>query len=327
MTENFENPPNAVVLRRFGGPEVLCVEHLPEPSPNDGQSLVDVAFAGVNFDDLERRRGDHPQPLPAVLGVDLVGRRRRDGRRVAALMRDGGGYARVATATDLHSIEVPDHVDDEQAVGLLEQGATAYGALHVAGRLRKGESVAVTAAAGGVGHLAVQLAVAAGAGPVIGMASTPEKRARVLELGADIVLDAMTPDLDDQLRAATCGQGVDLAVDGTGGDVARGVLRGLAPFGRLVSYGWRAAEPSLRVTADELIERSVGCAGFWMRHVVGDRRLLCHIADELFGLARRGELVALIDRVVPLTGVGTAHAALAARATVGKVLIDVNREH
>jgi NADPH2:quinone reductase len=122
---------------------------------------------------------------------------------------------------------------------------------------------------------------------------------------------------------------VDLVVDATGGDQTRALLNGLAPFGRLVSYGWRAEGPdrgSVSVSTAELVDRSVGCAGFWMRHVVDDRALLCRLADELFRHAAAGRLVAHIDRVVPLTGVGAAHAAIAARATAGKVLIDVNRE-
>ncbi|GAB1510999.1 quinone oxidoreductase family protein [Actinophytocola sp. KF-1] len=320
---------DAVVMRRFGGPEVLRVEQVPEPVPGAGQSLVDVALAGVNFDDLERRAGDTlPQPLPAVLGVDVVGRRRRDGRRVAALLRRGGGYAQVAAADDAHTIELPEHIDDAQAVGLLEQGATAYGALVLAGRLRAGETVVVSAAAGGVGHLAVQLAVALGAGRVIGMASTPDKRALVTSLGAGIALDPADGDIGARLRESTGGAGADLVVDSVGGALARSALGGLAPFGRLVTIGWRggAEHGPIRVSTEELTDRSIGCAGFWMRHVVDDRPLLCGIADELFTLAAEGKLAAHIDRVVGLAGTGDAHAAMTARATAGKVLIDVNRE-
>ncbi|RLK58008.1 quinone oxidoreductase family protein [Actinokineospora cianjurensis] len=317
----------AAVMRRVGGPEVIEVERVPVPETEDGESLVDVSFAGINFDDLERRAGDGPPPeLPAVLGVDVVGTRRRDGRRVVVLMRHGGGYAQVATADDAHSVEVPDGISDEQAVGIFEQGATAYGALTLAGRLKPGETVAVSAAAGGVGHLAVQIAVALGA-RVIGIASTPAKRALVAGLGADEVLQPTN--LDEQLRAVTDGRGVDLVVDATGGDQTRELLRGLAPFGRLVSYGWRTPEPgrgTISVTTEELTDRSIGCAGFWMRHVVDNRTLLRRIADHLFRLAARHHLRAHIDRIVPLDQIGAAHAAIAARATAGKVLVDVNRE-
>jgi len=141
----------AAMLRRAGGPEVLQVEDVPEPVPGPGESLVDVVLAGVNYEDLDLRSGHHPLPLPALLGVDAVGRRRADGRRVATLLRRGGGYAQVAAAADAHTVELPADVDDQQAAAVLEQGATAYGALLLAGRLRPGESVAVSAAAGGVG--------------------------------------------------------------------------------------------------------------------------------------------------------------------------------
>lgn len=324
----------AVVMHRTGGPEVLEVQQVPEPQAGTGQSLVDVLFAGINFDDLERRSGYSSLPLPAVLGADLVGRRRRDGRRVAVLMRQGGGYAQVAAAEDRHTLELPDHLSDEQALGLLEQGGTAYGALVLAGRLRPGEAVAVSAAAGGVGHLAIQLALSYGANPVIGLASTAEKRAFVAGLGAHRTIDPSGGDVGEQLRAATDGRGADVFIDSIGGAQARSALTGLAPFGRLVSIGWRVSEQPasdghadiIQVSMAELTDQSIGCAGFWMRHVVEDRALLCGIADELFDLAKRGQLTARIDRTVALTEVAQAHAAMARRATSGKLLIDVNRD-
>ncbi|MEU1756200.1 zinc-binding dehydrogenase [Micromonospora matsumotoense] len=330
----------AVVLRRPGAADALRVERIPEPSPGPGESIIDVTLTGVNFDDLERAAGIPPQPpLPAVLGVEAVGRRRADGRRVVALLRQGGGYAEVAAARDAYTVEIPAGIDDAQALGLFEQGVTAYGALSLAGRLRAGESVAVSAAAGGVGHLAVQLAVAAGATPVIGLASTAVKRQFVTRLGVDVALDPADPELADRLRAAAGGTGVDLFVDSVGGTVARAALAALAPFGRLVCLGWRPPGPPdggvrdprtpagvVAVTTAQLAQRSIGCAGFWMRHVVDDRSLLRGIAERLFDLAARGRVAVHVDRTVALHEVGLAHAAVAARATKGKVLIDVRRE-
>jgi len=313
----------AAVMHRAGGPEVLRVERRPEPVPAARESLIDVVLAGINYDDVQRRNGDEPQPLPAVLGVDVVGRRRGDGRRVAALLRQGGGYAQVAAAKDAHIVEIPAGIDDRQAIGLLEQGSTAYGALVLAGRLSVGESVAVSAAAGGVGHLAIQLAVALGASPVIGIASTSDKRDIVTSLGADAVLDPADGSLADRLQDVT-GGGVDLFVDSIGGALARAALNGLAPFGRLVCIGWHGGGPVTLSTA-ELAGRSIGCTGFWLRHVVDNRPVLDAIVDRLFHLAAQGRLVARIDRVVTLDEIGQAHAALAARTTTGKLLIDVNR--
>lgn len=317
-----------LVLRRFGEPEELRVEQWPEPVPTDGQSLIDVSLAGINFDDLCTRRGDYEQTLPLVLGIDIVGSRRRDARRVAALMRGGGGYAQVAAAADAYTVELPQHISDEQAVGLLEQGATAYGALVLAGRLRAGESVAITAAAGGVGHLALQLAVAYGASPVIGIVGSSTKYEFVANLGADNVINSGVSELEKALRNVTGGRGVDLIIDGNGGSSTSAALRGLAPFGRLVCYGFRPVgleRGSICITTEELINRSVGCAGFWMEHVVDNSELLRRIAKDLFDLSKSGQLVAHIDRVVSLSNVPEAHAAMASRTTLGKVLIDVNR--
>ncbi|GAA2819708.1 zinc-binding dehydrogenase [Kitasatospora aburaviensis] len=310
----------AAVIRRYGGPEVLRAETVPEPVAGPGQVVIDVTLAGLNYADLHCREGSYGcYPLPAVLGADVVGRRRGDGRRVAALLRSGGGYAEVACAEPAFTVEVPDGVSDEQALALLEQGATAYGALTLLGRIRPGERVAVTAAAGGVGHLAVQLARELGAGRVLGVASTEAKRDFVRSLGADAVFDPADPRLAELLGEAG---GVDLFVDSVGGGVLRSGLAALAPFGRLLSVGARGG-PEESFSVAELAEGSVGVLGFWLQHVLDDRALFADVAARLFGLAERRRLVARIDRVVPLAEVAAAHRAMGARETMGKVLVDV----
>ncbi|WP_406115962.1 zinc-binding alcohol dehydrogenase family protein [Kitasatospora purpeofusca] len=316
----------AAVIHRYGGPEEFRAETVPEPVAGPGQVLIDVTLAGLNYADLHCRTGDYARyPLPAVLGADVVGRRRGDGRRVAALLRSGGGYAQVARAEAAHTVELPDGVDDEQALALLEQGATAYSALTLAGRLRPGETVAVTAAAGGVGHLAVQLARELGAGRVLALASTPAKREFVRTLGADRTLDPGDPELAERLAAASEPGGVDLFVDLVGGRVLRVGLDALAPFGRLLSIGSRGGVEET-FSVDELADRSAGLVGFWLQHVLADRVLFAGIVERLLRLAADGRLVARIDRTVPLSGVAGAHRALARRETMGKVLVDVHRE-
>ncbi|WP_441246921.1 quinone oxidoreductase family protein [Kitasatospora sp. McL0602] len=314
-------PMRAAVIHRHGSPEEFRTELLPEPVAGPGQCLIDVTLAGLNYADLHCRRGEYgTQPLPAVLGADVVGRRRSDGRRVAALLRAGGGYAEVACAEAAYTVELPDGVGDEQALALLEQGATAYGALALLGRVRPGERVVVTAAAGGVGHLAVQLARELGAGRVVGLASTPAKRDFVRSLGADAALDPADPGLPALLAES----GVDLFMDTVGGPLLRAGLAALAPFGRLLSVGARGgAEDTFAV--DELADRSAGLLAFWLQHVLDDRALFTMTAGHLLHLAERGRLTARIDRVLPLSAVGEAHRALAARETMGKVLLDVHR--
>lgn len=315
----------AAVIRRFGGAEAIEVETLPEPVAAAGESLVDVTLAGVNFGDLFHREGLPARPLPAVLGAEITGVRRSDGLRVTALLREGGGYAQTAAVPDAHAVVIPDGIDDPQAAALLEQGGTAYAALTSAGRIRPGDRVVVTAAAGGVGHLVVQMAKALGAGQVIGIASTDRKRALAGSLGADVVLDPASPALADEVREVTHG-GADLVVDTVGGPLLRASLDSLRPFGRLVPVGSRyhLDEPSLLVYAD-LGVRSIGVSGFWMKHVVDDRALYEQVMGEVFGMALRGEVAAVVDRVVALEEIGAVHEAMAARETVGKVLVDVRR--
>jgi NADPH2:quinone reductase len=307
----------AVVLRRFGGPEELRPETVPEPEAGEGESVIDVMLAGLNFADLEIREGVYAPPrLPAVLGAEVTGRRRSDGRRVVALLREGGGYAQVAVARDAWTVEVPRGIDDAQAVSLLEQGCTAYGALVTAGRLRPGDSVAVAAAAGGVGHLAVQLALALGAGPVAAVASTPRKQAFARSLGATVAVGR-----PEELGKALP-DGVDLYLDSVGGPALRAGLASVAPFGRLVSVGTRGGA-SDTLALDDLTGRSVGVHGLWMQQILAAAPVFAHASSTLFTLAGQGLLTARIDRVVPLAEVGAAHTAMAARETMGKVLIDV----
>lgn len=306
----------AVVIRRFGGPEVLETAELPEPVAGPGESVVDVVLAGVNYGDLEVRAGTYRPPrLPAVLGAEIVGVRRRDGRRVAALLRDGGGYAEVAVARDAYTVELPDDIDDLAGAALVEQGCTAYAALVTAGRLRPGERVAVASAAGGVGHLAVQLARALGASAVAGTASTAAKRQFVRELGADHAAEG------PEALPALFPDGVDLYLDSLGGPRVEAALAALAPFGRLVSIGHRE-EPAV-VAVDALTRRSLGVVTLWMRQVLEADGLFAEVAGRVLALAGEGRLVPHVDRVVPLDGVGGAHEAVAARATTGKVLVDV----
>ncbi|GAB2592271.1 zinc-binding dehydrogenase [Streptomyces capparidis] len=317
---------DAAVLREYGGPGALRVETIPEPVPGPDEVLIDVTVAGLNFADLYRRAGRYdPPPLPAVLGADVAGTLRSDGRRVAALLRRRGGYAQAAAAKAALTVPLPDDVDDRQAVALLEQGLTAHGALFTLGRLRAGESVAVTAAAGGVGHLAVQLAREAGASRVVGTASTAAKRAFLRDLGVDAALDPASPELAEELREATHG-GPDLCLDTVGGPLLHTALDALAPFGRLVSVGERAEtgddDGAQRVAVADLARRSVGVLGFWLRHTLEDRALFTASTTRLFDLAATGRLTAHIDRVVPLSAVPAAHTAMERRTTLGKILID-----
>src|SRR4051812_40103175 len=177
----------AIQIEEFGGPEVLRLVGLPTPEPADGEVLIRVAKAGMNFADTHQRHDQYvaAQELPMVPGAEVAGTREDTGERVVALTGHGG-YAEYATAPEQHCWPIPDGVDDGTALALLLQGLTAYHLYKTAARVQPGESVAVHSAAGGVGSLAVQLGPHMGAARVIATASTEERRALATKLGADV---------------------------------------------------------------------------------------------------------------------------------------------
>src|SRR5687768_11733478 len=166
----------AIKITEFGGPEVLNLEDVPAPEPRDGRQLLDVSSAGINYADTHQVENSYlaPATLPLVPGAEVVGTT-EDGRRVVALL-EGGGYAEQAVAWENLMFDLPDDVEDGAALALVLQGTTAWHILTTSAHLSPGESVVVHAAAGGVGSLAVQLAKAWGAGRVIALASSADKR-------------------------------------------------------------------------------------------------------------------------------------------------------
>jgi len=184
----------AVQIDEFGGPEVLKVVDLPKPEPSDGQVLIEVSRAGMNFADTHQRENSYlaRYETPLVLGGEVAGRT-EDGRRVVAMV-PSGGYAEYALAHEAAVFPIPDGVDDGAALALLIQGLTAWHLYRTSAKLAEGESVVIISGAGGVGSLAVQLGHPFGAGRVIATASTEEKRALTLELGADAAVDPATED-------------------------------------------------------------------------------------------------------------------------------------
>jgi NADPH2:quinone reductase len=314
----------AIQIKEFGGPEVLEHTELDDPAPGDGQVLVDVSRAGINFADTHVTRNDYiaDQELPLVPGGEISGTT-PDGKRVAALLMNGG-YAERVAVPEAALVPVPDEVDDEQAAALLLQGLTAWSILNFSGRLEEGESVVIEAAAGGTGSLAVQLAKRAGAGRVIALASSEEKRALATELGADATVDSRAEDLKEEILAANDGEQVDLVLEMSGGAAFEATLRTLAPFGRLVTFGIASREAN-EVSTSHLMSASRAVIGFWLIHLFRLPQLLRQGIEELLGAAASGDLRAVIGGVYPLSEARQAHEALVGRNTQGKLLLDPSR--
>ena len=312
-----------------GGPEVLTVEEAPVPEPGPGQVLIRAEAIGLNYVDVQIRRETSAdsifyRPLPATLTGDVVGTVTRlgegaapalAGTRVAALLEDACAEYVVADTDWL--IRVPDELDSGTASVLPTMGAVAFGALRT-GHVAERDTVLVTAAAGGIGHLAVQLARHLGAGTVIAAAGSAAKAGFLKELGADVTVDYGQPGWADQVRAAAS-RGVDVVLDAVGGDILLECVGLLAPFGRVVAYGaangdWGSV-PVLRLAA----LKTLSAFSLLALRAAAPDRARADIA-ELTSLLTAGELRAA-TRTLPLADVAGAHRLLEDRAVLGRLVL------
>jgi NADPH2:quinone reductase len=312
----------AVQISEFGGPEVLRVTEVPDPVPSDGQVLVDVTSAGVNYADTHQVENSYlsATTLPMIPGSEVVGKL-PDGTRVAAFALSGG-YAEKALAHPHMTFPLPDDVTDGQALSLMVQGLTAWHLLRTSTHLQSGESVVVHAAAGGVGTLAVQLAKQWGAGRVIAVASSDDKLKLALDLGADVGVLAGADDLKGALQEANGGRKVDIVLEMVGGPTFDASLAALAPFGRLATFGMAGRVPPKPVHAGELMAKSRAVIGFWLAHCFGSAELLQPQMAELLGMVSAGTLTPLVGGTYALADARLAHEALRSRGSVGKLVLE-----
>lgn len=332
---------DAIVAHHHGPPEVLVLEQLPDPTPGPGEVLIRVESAAVNRADVKRRRGD-PYPFPtafpyrpggevagtvAALGEGVDGP--PAGTPVFALVGGDGstGYAQMAVAAAPQVVPIPPGIGLDEASGLIVAGATALLALTETARLQPGETVLVQGAASGVGSYAVQLAKVLGAGAVIGMAGSADRRAAARELGADEVVDATAPDWPDRVRALTGGAGVDVLLEMNGAGPAGATLSALASFGRCVVLGMPGADP-LRFDEAAVLELLYAPApnqsvhGFNLGLFFGLRPAVAVAAlQSLVGHVAAGRVRVPVGHVLPLAEAAAAHRLLEERRAVGKVVL------
>src|ERR1022692_580555 len=309
----------AIEVATFGGPEQLILLDKPLPEPGPGQVLIEVKAAGINFADLRAREGRYPrgpQP-PFIPGNEAAGIVAALGQGVTApaagtrvMVFLTGGYAEYT-------------VDYAPATTLLVQGLTAYFLLKRAAPLRKGQSVLVSAAAGGVGSLAVQMAKLMGAGTVVGTASTHAKREWVKLLGADEAVDYTREGWPEQVKAATGGKGVEIYLDGTG-DTVGGALKPLAPGGIWVIYGSQQGEQG-GISGEQLVSllfSSQTIRGYTLYEVLSEPSAISAALQEIFGWLASGRLDVEVKDRFPLAKAKEAHEAIEARKTIGKVVLE-----
>jgi len=324
----------AVQISRFGGPEVLEVVELPTPIPGPGQLLVKVRSIGVNLADTLTRMNRYAvtPPLPAILGAEAAGvveakgadvRGFAIGQRVAAplFVASGfGAYAEFVVIDAGLAVLLPDEISFEQAAALPIQGLTALYLTRQAPP--KGKTVLITAAAGGVGSLLVQLAKRAGARAVIAGASSAQKLEFARSLGADAGVNYTNQNWIDALRGLTGGNGPDIIYESVGHEVTKASLAALAPLGQIVIYGALNIQ-SFQLGVPELlglIFKNQSLTGFAFAPLLSPEGLRAGL-DELFGLVTKGKLVATIGGRYPLAEASQAHSALEGRGTIGKLVL------
>ncbi|WAZ19520.1 zinc-binding dehydrogenase [Streptomyces cinnabarinus] len=321
----------AVEFQEYGDPEVLKVVAAEVPEPGPGQVTIDAAYAGVNFADVKARaEGYRVDSLPYRPGLEVSGRIRavgegvtglRPGQEVAALV-GGGAYAEVVLADAATVFPLPEGLDLRTAATLPTVVPTVHALLHEVGRLRAGETVLVHGAAGGIGTVAGQLARAAGAGAVYGVASSAGKAEYALKHGYDEVFTADT--FPEEVRRATGGRGADLVLDPVGGDTLRRGLDTLAVFGRLVSFGNAGGAEPWRVGQPELYPEGRSVAGFSVLALARTAPdALRALAERAFRTVTDGTVRLPVTAEFPLSDAAGAHRLLGGRASTGKLVLRV----
>ena len=299
----------AALLREVDGPFELA--DVPDPEA-DGRVVVRVRAAGINFADVLIRRGRYPQmpQLPVILGSEVAGEL-DDGTRVMAITPGAGGYAEKVAVDRAQIVPLPDNASFAEGASFLLTFLTAYIPLSRQVRLRPGSSVLVTAAAGGVGTAAIQVARTLGA-RVVAAVGSREKLAVCLELGA---AEAYVYDeLPEDLR-------VDAVLDPVAGDLFERGLGALRPLGTLIAIGF-AGGMWPEVNPATLVGRNVGVQGFYLGRLLRhEPEVVGEAVRELLALWQTGALRPLVGGEFPLGEVDHAHALVESRASVGKVVL------
>jgi NADPH2:quinone reductase len=325
----------AVVIREFGGPDVLRAEEVEDPRPGPGELLVAVEAAGVNYIDVYRRSGAYPGPLPFVPGAEAAGTvlacgpagpdgegtRFRPGDRVA-WANQPGGYAELAVVPAHRAVAVPSGIGTGTAAAVLLQGMTAHYLTHDTHPVRPGDTVLVHAAAGGMGLLLTQLARLRGA-RVIGTVSAPAKEEAARAAGAWRVLCTGRDGVDiaAAVRELTGGEGVAAVYDGVGGPTFDASLASLRPRGTLAVFG-QAGGPVPPFDIQRLnAAGSVFVTRPNLEHHIATTDELERRAAAVLGLVAEGRLDVRIGGSFPLEAAGEAHKVLESRGSTGKLLL------
>jgi NADPH:quinone reductase len=319
----------AIRVHQPGGPEAMTYEDVADPEPGEGEAVVRVEAAGVNFIDVYFREGLYKSPsLPFTLGQEGAGVVAAIGPGVdgiavgdrVAYTGVRGSYAEKAAVPADRLVRLPDGVSTRQGAAAMLQGMTAHYLACSTYPLQAGDVCLVHAAAGGVGQLLCQIAKIRGA-RVIGTTSTREKARIAREAGADEVILYTEQDFAAETRRLTGGQGVRVVYDGVGRSTFEGSLDSLTARGMMVLFG-QSSGP-VEPFAPQLLNAkgSLYLTRPSLHHYIHDREELAWRARDVLGWIAEGRLRLSVGLELPLAEAAEAHRALEGRRTTGKVLL------
>ncbi len=314
----------AIRVHKFGGPEVLQLDELPDPRPAAGQVLLEVKAAGVNPVDTYIRAGNYAQlpALPYIPGGDAAGivqavgdgvRRLRPGDRVWALR--AAGYTSLAACDAALVHPLPERLTFAQGAGVGVPYATAYRGLHDKAHARPGETLLVHGATGGVGIAAVQLGVAHGM-TVIGTGGTERGRALVTAQGAHHVLDHTAPDHTQRILELTDGRGADVILEMLANVNLQKDLDVVARLGRIVVIGNRGA---IEINPRGAMGKDASIIGLVLWNATPAE--IASICAALTAGLANGSLHPVVGRELPLAQAAQAHEAVLAPGAYGKIVL------
>jgi NADPH:quinone reductase len=302
--------------------EVMRLSDVERPTPGEGQTLLKVRAANINFPDVLMVRGHYQvrPPLPFTPGVEICGET-EDGRRVIANPAlPYGGFAEYAVADTAALLQAPDSLDDAEAAALHIGYQTGWFGLHRRARLEAGETLLVHAAAGGVGSAAVQLGKAAGA-RVIGVVGGKAKAETARELGCDVVVDRREDDIVATVKEATGGRGADVIYDPVGGDAYAKSVKCVAFEGRIVVVGFASGAVPTPGLNHALIKNYSILGLHWGLYNTKDPAAVAACHEELTALAADGAVKPLISERVALDEGANAVQRVFDGITTGRVVV------
>ncbi len=312
------------------GVDALTWKELPTPQPKAGEVLIEIRAASLNFPDLliVQNKYQMKPPLPFVPGSEYAGvvqavgegvKHLKIGQNVACLSGTGGFGTHTIAPASL-CMPLPDGFSYVDAAAFIMIYATSWHALMDRAQLKAGETVLVLGAAGGVGTAAIQIAKAAGA-RVIAAASTDEKCALCLSIGADATINYSRQNLRDEIKALTDGKGPDVIYDPVGGEFAEPAFRSIAWRGRYLVVGF-AAGPIPALPFNLALLKGASIVGvFWGDFARREPKANAAMMAELAGRYAQGKIKPVIDRTMPMADLKAAYAHMGSRGVKGKLVM------